>query len=217
MRMFHDRSSTSGDNSSSRHEKRKSLSDGVDLMSHLNLSNNAAEIFHSSSRLSDAAAEELCTAVESASNEDSRLFLSEKKEQAEPKVVANRGLFDEPIHSTVSQLEQNNQQPGLNGFGNPKLTRQERKHRRMKSKSEGVSYMRSSFDTAKFEALSELVNMPAEVSRVFDTASTLHNWEYLILHTGIATSAREAEERQKFETTSNIRGSFNDAARSYSK
>lgn len=154
MRMFQDRSSISTENtsSSSRRDKRKSLSDGVKLISDLNLNDNdAAEIFHSSSRLSDAAANELFIADESAVNRNPREF-SSGQEEIKPKANTNIGFVDE-------------QRPSVNGSSNMKLSRQERKHRRMKSKSEGVTSMRLSFDTAKFEALSELVNMPAEVRR----------------------------------------------------
>ena len=139
------------ENSTRRHGKKKSASDGVQLMSSLNNSDSNAGIFHCSSKLSDAAAEQL-------------------------------GVTDDYVPSTfeslpilLTNIPQSTSPNNLEGIIEPK------RQKRIKSKSTGVSFMRSSLkdenifmhplpiDIDKREgshltALSELVNTPTDVS-----------------------------------------------------
>lgn len=98
MRLFHDRSATETTESSvSRHEKRKSLSDGVKLMSKIDLGNNIASndtinAFHSSDKTSGAASRQLDNTAE-INLENTRVLLSEKEERNKPKLEVSPSLF----------------------------------------------------------------------------------------------------------------------------
>jgi hypothetical protein len=94
MRMFHDRSNTGNEGNMSQRGRKKSLSDGVNLMTNLQLSSqSSSEIFHSSARLSDAAADQLCNIDENGGS-GMRDFLSQKEEPPPVSVRINQSLID---------------------------------------------------------------------------------------------------------------------------
>lgn len=103
MRIFQDKGSmNSSDTSNPGHWKRRSLSDGVQLMSDLHLGrNDSFDAFHSSSKLSDAAAEQLFSANNDAVDGETRLFLTEQEERMQPK--SDTGLFTTLPPPTVSK------------------------------------------------------------------------------------------------------------------
>lgn len=162
MRLFDKNDGNIDRSNPSRHEKRKSFSDGVQLMSNLQTCmGNASETFNSSARLSDAAAEQLFYAADSPTMVD----------KDDHKVPMERNC----------EILRTDQLNGLKGNSSVEETivKNTKKHRRIKSKSEGVASMRSSPDTgiifmeslsedaseeAKLGALSELVKTPAHVS-----------------------------------------------------
>jgi hypothetical protein len=103
MRIFQDRGSmNSSDNSYPGHRKRRSLSDGVDIMSDLHIvRKDSFDAFHPSSKLSDAAAQQLFSANNDVADGDTRLLLAEQEERIQPKL--NTGLFATTPPITVSR------------------------------------------------------------------------------------------------------------------
>lgn len=106
MRLFHDRSATeTTESSGSRHAKRKSLSDGVDIMTTLDMASNSASnsttnVFNSSARFSDAASEQLGHTAKMGS-ENVRVLLSEKEERNQPKTEDPPSLVSVSIELVI--------------------------------------------------------------------------------------------------------------------
>ncbi|KAL3802312.1 hypothetical protein HJC23_007137, partial [Cyclotella cryptica] len=163
LRIFHDECVNSSD-STRQHGKRKSISDGVQLMSKLRVSReNLSEAFNCSARLSDAAAEHLWDTREVES-----LPTDAPTEKADGCLVPQNAVGRNMQDTYQRTLSGNKAQPGPDVKGAP-LSRaksgaevfgatddsanstpiaQKRnpRFRTTKSKSEGVAFMRSCLD-----------------------------------------------------------------------